>query len=184
MTGRDDPPPWLMVITGICGSGKSTVGRGLAGRFPRCTLVEGDAFSRMVVSGRTEMAPEPSRDAIVQFELRLRLLASVAESYVRAGFTTIAEDNVHGPYLQWFVDLLDIRPVHVVALAPNAEICAQRDAGRNKHAYGPGRWSAAELDLAFREQTAKIGLWLDTSGQSPHETVDEIVRRIDESEVR
>jgi len=33
------------------------------------------------------------------------------------------------------------------------------------------------LDRALRTETPRIGLWLDTSAQTPEETVDEIIRR-------
>jgi hypothetical protein len=41
----------------------------------------------------------------------------------------------------------------------------------------------AALDRALRAETPRIGLWLDSSDLSVAETVDEIVRRADESRV-
>lgn len=43
----------------------------------------------------------------------------------------------------------------------------------------PGR--GAELDRAVREQTTRVGLWIDNADQDPVETVEETVRRHDEA---
>lgn len=177
----DEPSPRLFVITGICGSGKSTVARLLGERFARSVVIEGDVLRRMVVGGRAEMEPDAGWEAVAQFELRLRHLAFLAESYLHAGFTVITEDNLLGSYLERFVAQLSTRPVHVVVLAPSAAAAARRDAGRDKQAYGAEGWTAQSLDDAFRRETAEIGLWLDTSEQRPDETVEEILRRTDES---
>ena len=39
----------------------------------------------------------------------------------------------------------------------------------------------AELDHALREETARLGLWIDNSAQTPEETVAEILARADEA---
>jgi hypothetical protein len=66
-------------------------------------------------------------------------------------------------------------------LAPPADTVARRDAGRGKEGY---HWyTVTELDRALREETARIGLWLDNSAQTPEETVAEIVARAPEARV-
>ena len=42
--------------------------------------------------------------------------------------------------------------------------------------YSPSS-CVADLDAEFRADTPRIGLWLDTSEQSPAQTVDEILAR-------
>jgi len=46
---------------------------------------------------------------------------------------------------------------------------------RAKRAYG--RWSVERLDAVLRNDTPRIGLWLDSSDQTPEETTDEILDR-------
>jgi hypothetical protein len=48
-------------------------------------------------------------------------------------------------------------------------------------AYRPGSWTIEELDRALREETPRLGLWLDNSDQTPTETVDEILARREEA---
>ncbi|MGV9805543.1 hypothetical protein [Micromonospora chersina] len=52
---------------------------------------------------------------------------------------------------------------------------AARERDRPKQGYGD--WPVADLDAEFRAGTPRIGLWLDTSAQTPGETVDEILAR-------
>jgi cytidylate kinase len=167
----------VVVVAGVPAAGKSTVAEGLARRFERGVHVRGDVFRRMVVAGREEMTAEPSEEALRQLRLRYRLGAETATAYHRAGFAVVVQDVIIGAALADYVDAIDAEPVVVVVLAPNPEVVAQREAGRDKTAYRDGFAGAIELDRALRDETPRIGLWLDTSGQTAEETVDEIVAR-------
>jgi hypothetical protein len=52
-----------------------------------------------------------------------------------------------------------------------------RQLARGKTAYKPGDQSPADLDAAFRRETPRIGLWLDTSALTVAQTVEEILSR-------
>lgn len=65
--------PVIYLITGPMAVGKSTVARLLASRFERGVHLEGDVFRRSIVSGRAEMTPDPSPEALDQLRLRYRL---------------------------------------------------------------------------------------------------------------
>jgi hypothetical protein len=54
---------------------------------------------------------------------------------------------------------------------------AGREAARRKEAYRVEAATITALDTALRAEAPRIGLWLDTSAQSPDETVDEIILR-------
>jgi len=172
----------VFLITGISAAGKSTVGELLALRFERGVHVKGDVYRRMVVSGRVHMRPGAPPEAERQLDLRYRLGASTADAYFDAGFDVVVQDIVMGPSLQTYVDRIRSRPLHVVVLVPRVEVVAAREEGRAKSAYvsdlGP-----ADLDSYLREQTPRIGLWLDTSDQTPEQTVEEIIARKDEARV-
>jgi predicted kinase len=166
----------MVLITGIPAAGKSTVADRLAARFRLGVHVRGDVFRRMVVTGRHEMTPTPSKEAWRQLQLRYRLAAQTADTYYEAGFSVVVQDVAIGPVLTTYVNAIKARPLVLVVLAPRPEVVARREAARTKVAYRDDATITA-LDMALREETPRIGLWIDTSTQSPDQTVDEIIRR-------
>lgn len=164
----------MIVVTGVMAAGKSTVAQALAERLPRSAHVRGDVFRRMVVGGRAEVTGELSPESMRQLELRHRLAAQVADGYADAGFTTVLQDIALGDQLVELVRAVRTRPRYVVVLAPRADVVARREAGRGKTGYGGG-WTVAELDRALREETSRLGLWLDTSELTVTATVDAIL---------
>jgi chloramphenicol 3-O-phosphotransferase len=175
MAPRHDPTSGIHLISGIQAAGKSTVAQALAERLPKSVHVRGDAFRRFVVSGRAEMGPEPTEEALEQLRLRHRLAAEVSDAYAEAGFSVVLQDVVLGEMLPWLVERIRTRPLYVVVLAPSPEAVAKREAGRGKRAYGT--FTVEDLDRVLHESTPHIGLWLDSTGQTPEETVDEILAR-------
>jgi chloramphenicol 3-O-phosphotransferase len=175
----------MFLITGIPASGKSTVAQALAERLPRSAHVRGDGFRRMIVGGRAETLPGDGSgdlaaltgEALRQLRLRHSLAASSADAYAAAGFTPVLQDVILGDELARTIALLRTRPLHVVVLVPSPEVIAARAAGRDGRAGRTyGAWTPADLDRALRAGTPRIGLWLDTSRQTPQETVDAILR--------
>ncbi|GAA2634404.1 AAA family ATPase [Actinomadura fulvescens] len=165
------------LITGIQAAGKSTVAQALAERLPRSAHVRGDVFRRFVVNGRADMSPDPSPDALAQLRLRHGLAADTADAYASAGFAAVVQDVILGEHLAWMAERIRTRPLYVVVLAPNPEAVAVREAGRSKRAYVAGSFTVADLDTSLRGETARIGLWLDTSELTVEQTVDEILAR-------
>ncbi|WP_151771901.1 AAA family ATPase [Streptomyces abyssomicinicus] len=180
--GADAADAAVVLVTGVMAAGKSTVAELLASRLPRAAHVRGDVFRRMVVSGREEMTPEPASGALAQLDLRQRIAATVADEYAGAGFTAVVQDILLGDDLPRFVARVRTRPLYVVVLAPSAEAVREREAGRAKTGYSGG-WAVDGFVRALREETPRIGLWLDTSGQTPHETVDAILAGLARAEV-
>ena len=170
----------IFLITGASAAGKTTVSQLLAERFERGVHVKGDVFRRMVVAGRHEMSMSPSDEAVDQLRLRYKLGAATADVYATAGFTVVVQDVILGHHLREYVERIRTRPLHLVVLAPDVETIRAREAARPKTAYRGGDTPDA-MDAVLREETPRIGLWLDTSEQTPEQTVDEILRRRDES---
>lgn len=170
----------VYLITGIMAAGKSTVAQALAERLPKAAHVRGDAFRKAIVSGRVDPVPGDA-EGMAQLRLRYCIAAGVADQYAAAGFTAVVQDVVLGPALAEYVELVRARPLHVVVLAPAPDAVAAREAGRDKTGYGA--WTVTDLDTSLREETPRIGLWLDTSDLTPEQTVDAIVARRDEAAV-
>jgi chloramphenicol 3-O-phosphotransferase len=171
----------VVVITGVMASGKSTVAQLLAERLPRAVHVRGDVFRRMVVSGRREVVPGGDEEAVEQLRLRYRVSAATANLYAGAGWTAVVQDVVLGEHLAPYLGAISTRPLYLVVLAPTPEAVARREAGRAKSGYGS--WTVGVLDHVLRDRTPRLGLWLDTSAQSPEETVDAILAGLDRARV-
>jgi len=170
--------PTMFLISGPSAAGKSTVGRLLAKQFSRGVHLEGDVFRRSIVTGRQDPLPTGSPDAESQLRLRYEIAVGVADRYFAEGFSVVVEDVIAGPLLAECVALVQSRPLHTVVLLPAATVIAARDAARNQSGYAV--WSVQELHDLFALRTPRVGLWLDNSGQTPEETVGEILRRAKE----
>jgi len=166
----------FVLITGISAAGKSTVAEMLARRFDLAVHVKGDVYRRMVVAGRAEMTSSPSEEAWRQLRLRYRLGATTADAYYAAGFAVILQDVVIGSVLSEYIGAIRTRPLYVVVLAPSPEVVMRREAGREKVAYRGEPNGVEALDLALRRETPRVGLWIDSSRQTPEETVEVILR--------
>jgi predicted kinase len=165
----------LFVISGVPASGKTTVGRLLASRLGKAVCVPGDSIREMVVSGRADMRSGAGEAELHQLLLRYAGALAVARVYLEDGFDAIVEDVIIGPVLRKFLALVPVAELHLVVLNPDADAVAERDRGRVKTAYADDRWDIGELRDVLRFETARVGLWLDSSGLSAEQTVDQIL---------
>ena len=175
--------PQVIVVTGVMAAGKSTVSQLLAERFTRAVHLRGDEFRRVVVRGRVDMSPHGDPEAERQLALRHRITARTADVYAEAGFTVVVQDLFVGASLMPFLEQVSARPLSLVMLAPDVGTVMRRESERSKVGYGD-LWSIRDFDLKVRAETPHIGLWLDSSQQTPDETVDEIIRRLPEAGIR
>ena len=176
MTESPAPKPNLIVITGIQAAGKSTVARLLAQRFERGVHIEADVLQRMIVSGgEWPAAPgDMSDEAKRQLRLRLRNACLLARSFFEAGFTPVIDDIIIGERWEHLKSDLEGLPLTLVVLAPKPEVVV---AGRGKRVLGE-KW-ARYLDGELRSTLAGASIWIDNSEQTPGETVEEGIRRLE-----
>ena len=167
--------PGVFVITGIMASGKSTIGQHLAAYFDKSVHVRGDIFRKMVVSGRVDMTPELPEEAWRQLRLRYQLTIATVKAYWEAGFTVIVQDTILGEEWKTFLQSIPCQPLYAIVLCPNAATVTEREQMRAKRGYGT--WTPTELDRGLREETPRLGLWLDSSDQTPEETTQMILSR-------
>jgi len=154
------------------------VSRLLAQRLDRGVHIESDLLQELIVSGGLWPDGEPREEAMRQLRLRGRNCCLLADSFFEAGFSVVIDDVVMGARLGEFLANLRSRPLYFVLLTPRPDKVAERDAGRvEKHVFE--KWGY--LDAAMREETIKVGLWLDSSNLTAVETVDEILGRVAEA---
>ena len=169
------------MITGAMAAGKSTVAELLARRLPRSVHIRGDAYRTMIVSGRADMTPNPTPSAIAQLHLRYDLTALTADRYAEEGFDAIVQDVIIGSELAEFVKRIGSPDRYLVVLSPSVSVIEWREEQRAKAGYV--HFSPGALDDVLRRETAKIGYWLDSSAQTPDETVDDILANLDKAAV-
>src|SRR5215218_2565564 len=120
----------VIVITGAMATGKSTVADLLAIRLPKSVHIHGDMFRRMVVSGRADMTPNPSADAIAQLNLRYDLAAMAADRCAEDGFDAIVQDVILGRDLADFVKRIASPERYLVVLSPRVSALEWREEQR------------------------------------------------------
>ena len=169
--------PRLILITGIMAAGKSTVAQQLAERFPKSVHLRGDVFRRMIVRGQAPMDFELSAEAYQQLTLRYQIAATVADLYLRAGFTVVYQDIILGPELAAVAQYYRHHPLYIVVLCPAPAVVAAREVQRNKSGYHQAA-TVADFDRVLRTDTPRLGLWLDTTELTAAETVDQILLRL------
>jgi predicted kinase len=166
--------PHLFVITGAMAAGKSTVAQALAQRLPKSVHLRGDVFRKMIVNGAAEMGPVLDEEAHRQLALRHELSCDVARRYCEAGFSVVYQDIIIGPALaEIAARLADLKP-RIIVLTPDASTLAQRDRARHKTGYA-ANFPPQILADALRDETPRIGLWIDSTDMSVDAVVDLIL---------
>jgi predicted kinase len=165
----------VVVLTGTCGSGKSTVAGLLALRAGWRRISEDEIWPRRVGKDRGVFGTPEHRvkRAVVHQEVLERVQAAL-----RAGDNVVVDATIHEAppealeeYRALFVEA-GIR-WHLFVLHPRLEVAVARDAGRGRGSLGTAR--VASLFDKFTGRAIAPGCFLDTSAESADATVDRVL---------
>jgi chloramphenicol 3-O-phosphotransferase len=146
----------------------------LARRFDPGAWVSADLLQKMLVSGgRWPEGAAMSDTAERQLSLRLTHACLLGQSFVANGITAVVDDIVIGSRLDELLHHLAGERFVFVMLTPRLEVIRERERGRGTALWEQWEW----LDDEIRTKTQRIGLWLDSTDQTPEETVDAILAR-------
>lgn len=166
------PAAGAVLLSGIPGSGKSTVAAALAARFTASAHIEVDALQELIVTGGRRPSPEPDVEADRQIFLRARNACLLADSFVTAGFLPVIDDVVvRRAHLDFYRRRIAAGPLHCVVLAPGAAKAGERNRARDKRLTTD--WSF--LDAAMRAELAGEGVWIDNASLTVEQTVDAVL---------
>lgn len=170
----------IYIISGMPGSGKSSVADALMLRFPRGLHIPVDDLREWVVSGMSNPIPTWTPETTRQFRLARRSAALTARTYSEAGFA-VAIDDVVFPYEadELFVQPLAPLPVRKILLRPQVDIALARNAGRTNKNFDTAALASTIIELD-RHMSADFFLkkgWsvIDNSALTLEETVDRIL---------
>jgi thymidylate kinase len=186
---KDSQDPCAVLVSGIQAAGKSTIGRSLAERFPKGAFLDGDWMRKLIVTGRADMKADPSEEAIRQLHLRYRNGTQLIDNLVASGFTAIHGETVLEDGLSSYPGWVKSRPLRIVLLTPDPKTVMEREIARGSRAYEKWMIDGRSFEDAVRQfhewvqRTPKIGLRVDSTDQTPDETVENILARWDEAVV-
>lgn len=171
----------VIIISGVPGSGKTTVARMLAARYDRAAHIESDMVGEaFIVTGLVPPQGPPPDDASAQLELRRKNICLLADSFADAGFVPVIDDVVVSPgVLDLYRRRLRTRPLLLVELVPRLDVVQARDQRRDKHVFS--LWQ--HLDAELRTSMRRVGLWIDTSSMTAEQTVDLIMTNLNEATI-
>jgi predicted kinase len=178
-SGPRRPPPIdlgrvCLVVTGAPGAGKSTVTRAVAEALSWSARLDSFDISNLVVSGHVWPLGEPADEAARQATLCHENLCALATNLMSSGFTPVVDVVVPDrKALDVFLSALGDR-LRLVVLDPGTDVCVSRNAARAplEQFFFDGD---AGLHATMRTGFGDLGWWLDTSGMTAEETVEDLL---------
>lgn len=169
--------PRGLVLTGTCGSGKSTVASLLSARGAWCRVSEDDIWPRHFgrERGAFGTAEHQRKRGVVHREVLEGVLGARRE-----GLHVVVDATIHEAppealeeYRAMFAEARIVWELCV--LHPRLEVAIRRDAGRARGTMGAARVS--ELHAKFTGFVIPQACFLDTSEESPEVTVARLLAR-------
>jgi hypothetical protein len=174
--------PFLLILTGPPGAGKTTTATLIAEHFTPSVVLEADALWAHVVRGFVEPWDKESDD---QNRALVRASLAAAARLTASGYATVLSGHV-GP---WFMDLVahelsDLSaPVAYVVLRPTLDDCLARCSERRSDPRHAGALADEEVIRQLYRSYSNLdgfeGHVIDSHGLTAEETASLVAREMD-----
>lgn len=171
----------IVLITGMAGSGKSTIGRLVAKHFPKSLHIKVDDLREMMVTGMARPGPgdDWTEEMIQQFQMARSTAIHMAQVYASQGVDVVIDDVcVPANFAEQYATLSKIPAAHRVLLVPKAPALVERIKKR------AGPWDHILVDKVpqvynYLEAMPKDGwIVLDSGDWTIEQTVHEVLSYI------
>jgi adenylate kinase family enzyme len=168
----------VLVLSGTCGSGKSTIADLVGSRVGWCHISEDDIWPRHFGKDRGEFGTPEHRQkrGVVHREVLDRLQAARRDRLNVVIDATIHETPPEA--LEEYRALLAGAGIewHLCVLHPRVEVAIARDAGRKSGSLGAV--GVAALHSKFNGRVIPPECFLDTSGEPPEVTAERVLESL------
>jgi cytidylate kinase len=169
---------FLWIVSGVPGSGKTTVAAALAKRYPRSAHLPMDDLRQLVASGLASPLNWTEETAL-QFSIARRNAGRLAADYAASGFTVVIDDVIHELDLPQLLPYIGGLSPRKVLLSPSIFVVHRRNAQRTNKTFDTKILEpvAARMhgELVAKCPPSAGWLVLDTSTLSVDDTVDRIL---------
>ena len=172
--------PFILMLTGVPGAGKSTISDTLASTLPCCAHLQTDFFRKLIKGGYA--APKDwNEETEKQYQLARKNVCTVANNLVEAGFAVIIDDTIWQRRLvEEYQRQLRGAPIIFAYLKPSLHVAQQRNRERTIWNIDPDLIQQS-YQLYASEQIEEIAdIILDNSNQSVEQSVQTLMSIISE----
>jgi len=160
----------LLILTGLVGSGKSTISKLYAKQKPNCARIETDDLRHMLIN--PHKAPWDGKEGKRQLLLGVRNACLLADQFIEAGSNVIIVDFVTDTTLPVYKNLLKKNNPFIVKLFPAYKEAKRRFNSRLKTITDEEFKMLYDIQLKFK----KADLEIDNTSLSPQKVVKQLLK--------